>query len=109
MTYKFRQTGVAILAFLILFVLGFACFWLFAKPDSPVAMVDAQVIAFENRYLAKNLTIIKFARLRLLSEDKERLVSWPEGRALNCNPGDRVRLEQHGNELRLPPQICNGI
>jgi hypothetical protein len=97
---------IAIAAIVTLFVFWAGYWSLYSGPDAPANIVDAQIIGFEDRQVDRKASSVKFARVRILSEDKERLVSWPEGRAQDCDPGDIVRLENATARLRLIAQKC---
>ena len=97
---------IAISILMVLLALGIGYWWFFGRPDAETGVVEAQIIAFEVKNFNKVRNPITLGRVRLLSETKERFVSWPEGRAVNCNPGDVVRLEQSEKGLRLLDQTC---
>lgn len=98
---------IAMSTLMILLAIGGSYWWLYERDDTPKGEVDAQIIAFEVRSIYKVPTPVKFARVRLLLETQERLVSWPEGRAVSCDVGDIVRLEQNEKGLQLVAQICS--
>ena len=92
---------------LILFALGFGYRWYYEKPDKPVVMTDAEILGYQGYFSKSELKNVVIGRVRL-ANGQLRLVNWPEGLASNCRVGDHVRIEQFGNRLNVPDQVCGG-
>jgi hypothetical protein len=101
-----RKKYIVIATIVTLFVFWAVYLQLYSEPGVSANVVDAQIVGFEDRKVDMKASSVKFARVRILSEDKETLVSWPEGRAQDCDPGDIVRLENDTTRLRLIAQKC---
>ena len=106
MATSFPRKALGLPLFLALvFVLLVAGWWVVRPAEEAPAVIEGTIVGFYGRLAITRDSDQVLARVRLPG-GAERQISWPKGRGLHCQAGDKVRLISHRHRLTVAGGDC---